>query len=115
MHKSRLAGYVIDCRVEDLEAVAELIALPAFAIFMVAIALLQASHATYYALGSLHWRALGLGEARIGAFCERLDRHTGVPASHRIDATRSMSASDSDASFASWSASLGPEVAASCT
>ena len=40
---------------------------PVFAIFLLAVAFLQASHATYYALGSIHWRALGLGEGRIGA------------------------------------------------
>ena len=34
---------------------------------MAAVAFIQASHAIYYALGSLHWRALGLGEGRIGA------------------------------------------------
>jgi PPP family 3-phenylpropionic acid transporter len=60
-------GGVRDKAPPGFREIGRLIALPAFAIFMVAIALLQASHATYYALGSLHWRALGLGEARIGA------------------------------------------------
>ena len=40
---------------------------PVFAIFMVAVAFTQASHAVLYAFGSLHWRALGIGEAEIGA------------------------------------------------
>ena len=47
--------------------ISHVISLPVFAIFVLAAACLQASHATYYALGSLHWRALGLGEGRIGA------------------------------------------------
>ena len=47
--------------------IGRLIELPVFAIFMAAVAFSQASHATYYALGSFHWRALGLGEGRIGA------------------------------------------------
>ena len=40
---------------------------PVFAIFMAASAFIQASHAVIYALGSLHWRALGIGETEIGA------------------------------------------------
>jgi len=60
-------GGVHDKAPPRFREIGRLIALPAFAIFMVAVAFSQASHATYYALGSLHWRTLGLGEARIGA------------------------------------------------
>jgi MFS transporter, PPP family, 3-phenylpropionic acid transporter len=60
-------GGVRDRAPPGFREIGRLIGLPAFAIFMVAVAFLQASHATYYALGSLHWRALALGEARIGA------------------------------------------------
>ena len=60
-------GGVRDRAPPRFREIGRVIALPVFAIFMVAIAFLQASHATYYALGSFHWRALGLGEARIGA------------------------------------------------
>jgi PPP family 3-phenylpropionic acid transporter len=40
---------------------------PVFVIFMAAAALTQASHAVFYALGTVHWRNLGLGEGEIGA------------------------------------------------
>ena len=40
---------------------------PIFALFMAAVAFTQASHAVMYALGTIHWRALGLGEGEIGA------------------------------------------------
>ena len=40
---------------------------PVFALFVAVVAFVQASHAVMYALGSLHWRALGLGETEIGA------------------------------------------------
>lgn len=50
-----------------LAEIGRLISLPVFATFTVAAAFIQASHAPYYALGSFHWRALGLGEGRIGA------------------------------------------------
>jgi MFS transporter, PPP family, 3-phenylpropionic acid transporter len=40
---------------------------PVFAIFMAAVAFVQASHAVMYAYGSIHWRDLGIGEGRIGA------------------------------------------------
>ncbi|MEO1688560.1 MAG: MFS transporter [Pseudomonadota bacterium] len=39
---------------------------PVFALVIAAAALSQASHATLYAYGSLHWRALGLSEGEIG-------------------------------------------------
>jgi MFS transporter, PPP family, 3-phenylpropionic acid transporter len=60
-------GGVRDRAPPRFREIGRLIALPAFAIFLLAVAFSQASHATYYALGSLHWRALGLGEGRIGA------------------------------------------------
>jgi MFS transporter, PPP family, 3-phenylpropionic acid transporter len=60
-------GGVRDRAPPRFREIGQLVALPAFAIFMLAVAFSQASHATYYALGSLHWRALGLGEGRIGA------------------------------------------------
>jgi PPP family 3-phenylpropionic acid transporter len=40
---------------------------PTFALFMAAVGTLQASHAVFYSLGTLHWRAIGIGEAEIGA------------------------------------------------
>jgi PPP family 3-phenylpropionic acid transporter len=60
-------GGVRDRAPPRFREIGRLLGLPAFATFMVAVAFVQASHAPYYALGSLHWRALGLGEARIGA------------------------------------------------
>ena len=56
-----------DRRRRSFREIGRVISLPVFAIFMVAVAFIQASHATYYALGSFHWRALGIGEGRIGA------------------------------------------------
>ncbi|WP_161863561.1 MFS transporter [Algicella marina] len=38
-----------------------------FLLFTAAAALAQSSHAVYYAYGSVHWRALGMSEPRIGA------------------------------------------------
>jgi MFS transporter, PPP family, 3-phenylpropionic acid transporter len=38
-----------------------------FVVFIVAMGLLQGSHAVFYAYGSVHWRSLGLGEGTIGA------------------------------------------------
>ena len=60
-------GGVRDRAPPGFREIGRLIGLPVFAIFMAAVAFSQASHATYYALGSFHWRALGLGEGRIGA------------------------------------------------
>ena len=51
----------------DMREIGRLMLNPVFAIFMAAVAFTQASHAVYYAFGSIHWRALGIGEARIGA------------------------------------------------
>lgn len=50
-----------------LREIGRLMVNPVFAIFMAVVAFIQASHAVYYAYGSIHWQALGLGEARIGA------------------------------------------------
>lgn len=40
---------------------------PSFLVFLLAAALIQASHAIYYAFGSLHWRSLGLSDGFIGS------------------------------------------------
>lgn len=40
---------------------------PVFALFVAAAAFIQASHAVFYGLGSVHWAGLGLPESRIGA------------------------------------------------
>jgi MFS transporter, PPP family, 3-phenylpropionic acid transporter len=50
----------------NLREIRALLTRPTFAVFVLAIALLQASHATYYAYGSVHWRVLGVSEAAIG-------------------------------------------------
>jgi PPP family 3-phenylpropionic acid transporter len=44
-----------------------LAAAPMFMLFVAAIGLSQSSHGIYYAYGSIHWRDLGLSDARIGA------------------------------------------------
>jgi PPP family 3-phenylpropionic acid transporter len=44
-----------------------LAAAPVFVLFIIAIGLAQSSHGVYYAYGSVHWRALGLSDAWIGA------------------------------------------------
>ena len=51
----------------DLREIGRLVVNPVFAVFMGAVAFLQASHSVMYALGSLHWRALGVSETEIGA------------------------------------------------
>lgn len=40
---------------------------PVFAVFVAALSFTQGSHAVFYAYGTIHWTALGLGESRIGA------------------------------------------------
>ncbi|PZQ52228.1 MAG: hypothetical protein DI556_00760 [Rhodovulum sulfidophilum] len=45
----------------------ELITNPVFGVFVAALSFTQASHAVFYAYGTIHWTALGLSEARIGA------------------------------------------------
>jgi len=41
---------------------------PRFRLFLCAIAFTQASHATYYGFGTLHWQSLGIDETTIGLF-----------------------------------------------
>jgi PPP family 3-phenylpropionic acid transporter len=50
-----------------LREIGRVVVNPTFAVFMAAVASLQSSHAVIYALGSLHWQALGIGEPEIGA------------------------------------------------
>ncbi len=50
-----------------LSAFAAPLRLPAFRWLMVVSALMQGSHAMYYAFGTLHWQAAGLGAGLIGA------------------------------------------------
>ena len=38
-----------------------------FVIFLIAVGLVQASHAAYYGFATIHWRAAGLSDAVIGA------------------------------------------------
>ncbi|MFO1106315.1 MAG: MFS transporter [Amaricoccus sp.] len=47
--------------------IGQLVLNPTFAIFVAALSFTQASHAVFYAYGTLHWASLGLSEARIGA------------------------------------------------
>ncbi len=60
-----------DVRTEPARARQSLAALfaggPGFALMLLAAALLQSSHAVYYAFATLHWRAAGLSETLIGA------------------------------------------------
>lgn len=50
-----------------LGEIGQLVLNPTFAIFVAALSFTQASHAVFYAYGTLHWANLGLSEARIGA------------------------------------------------
>lgn len=50
-----------------LRDIGRLVMDPVFALFMATVAFLQSSHAVLYAYGSIHWRALGIGEPVIGA------------------------------------------------
>ena len=50
-----------------LGEIGRLVMNPTFAVFMGAYAFSQSSHAMLYALASVHWRVLGLGEQTIGA------------------------------------------------
>lgn len=45
----------------------ELLSRPVFVIFLVAVGLIQASHAAYYGFATIHWRAAGLSDDVIGA------------------------------------------------
>lgn len=51
-------------RMSEIKA---LITNPVFGIFVAALSFTQASHAVFYAYGSIHWANLGLSEAHIGA------------------------------------------------
>jgi PPP family 3-phenylpropionic acid transporter len=51
----------------NLREIGALIVNPVFALFVATVACIQASHAVFYALGSVHWARLGISEARIGA------------------------------------------------
>ncbi len=51
-------------RMDEIRA---LITNPVFAVFVAALSFTQASHAVFYAYGTIHWTALGLSETRIGA------------------------------------------------
>ncbi len=50
-------------RVKEITA---LILNPVFAVFVGALAFTQASHAVFYAYGTIHWASLGLDESKIG-------------------------------------------------
>ncbi len=50
-----------------LREIGRVVVNPTFAVFMATVACLQSSHAVMYALGSIHWRALGISEPEIGA------------------------------------------------
>ncbi|MEO0913693.1 MAG: MFS transporter [Pseudomonadota bacterium] len=50
-----------------LADILRLLTQPTFLLFTAAASFGQASHAVYYAYGSVHWRALGLSEGTIGA------------------------------------------------
>jgi len=39
---------------------------PSFPLFLLAASMIQASHALYYAFGTLHWRARGFADGSIG-------------------------------------------------
>lgn len=50
-----------------MDEIGHLVVSPVFALFMGVVAAIQASHAVMYALGTLHWRDIGVSEAEIGA------------------------------------------------
>ncbi|WP_316015804.1 MFS transporter [Roseobacter sp. HKCCA0434] len=50
----------------DMRDLARMLSARRFLVFIGAIGFAQSSHAVYYAYGSLHWQALGVGEAEIG-------------------------------------------------
>jgi PPP family 3-phenylpropionic acid transporter len=50
-----------------MSEIRELVTNPVFGVFVAALSFTQASHAVFYAYGSIHWAALGLSETRIGA------------------------------------------------
>lgn len=60
-------GHVRGQAPPSLREIGRLLVDPAFALFTAAVGALQASHAVMFALGTLHWRDLGIGEGEIGA------------------------------------------------
>lgn len=60
-------GGAVNKQPPALGEIAQLILNPTFALFALCTGLLQASHAVYFAYGSIHWRDLGLDEDKIGA------------------------------------------------
>ncbi|MGD1935740.1 MAG: MFS transporter [Candidatus Phaeomarinobacter sp.] len=51
----------------DIASALRLVRSPVFLIFALAAASVQATHAVYYAFGTLHWQSLGLSDTVIGA------------------------------------------------
>jgi PPP family 3-phenylpropionic acid transporter len=51
----------------DMASAIRLVRSPAFLVFALASAGVQATHAVYYAFGTLHWQSLGLSDSVIGA------------------------------------------------
>src|SRR5262249_34141478 len=51
----------------SLAGAAKLAHSPSFLLFLLAASMIQASHALYYAFGTLHWRAQGFADGTIGA------------------------------------------------
>lgn len=51
----------------DIASAARLVRSPVFLVFAFAAASVQATHAVYYAFGTLHWQSLGLSDSVIGA------------------------------------------------
>ena len=60
-------GRKVEGQPPRLREIGRLVVNPTFAVFMGLFAFLSASHAMLYSLGSIHWRALGVGESEIGA------------------------------------------------
>ncbi len=51
----------------DIASAVRLVRSPIFLVFALAAASVQATHAVYYAFGTLHWQSLGLSDSVIGA------------------------------------------------
>lgn len=60
-------GHVATGAPPSLREIGRLMLNPVFLVFAGLVGLLQASHAVFYALGTLHWQALGIGSGEIGA------------------------------------------------
>jgi PPP family 3-phenylpropionic acid transporter len=59
-------GFISPGARPGLRDAVSLVRKPVFAVFLLAIGFAEASHAVYYAYGSIHWQSLGLGAAEIG-------------------------------------------------